>query len=42
MFGYEINWSYVLILPVAVGSLVGALMLVWWERRLLGWWQDDR
>lgn len=40
MFGYEINWSYVLIVPMAVGALVGALILVWWERRLLGWWQD--
>ena len=40
MFGYEINWSYVLIVPMAVGVLVGALILVWWERRLLGWWQD--
>ena len=29
-----------LILPVAVGTLVAALFLVWWERRLLGWWQD--
>ena len=35
-----INWSYVLIVPIAVGSLVAALVLVWWERRLLGWWQD--
>ena len=36
----ELNWSYVLILPVAIGALVVALHLVWWERRLLGWWQD--
>lgn len=34
------NWSYVLILPVAIGALVFALFLVWWERRLLAWWQD--
>ncbi|MCZ6888924.1 MAG: NADH-quinone oxidoreductase subunit NuoH [Gammaproteobacteria bacterium] len=40
MFDFEINWSYVLIIPVAVGGLVGALVLVWWERRLLGFWQD--
>ena len=40
MFGFELNWSYLLILPVAVGVLVMALVLVWWERRLLGWWQD--
>ena len=36
----ELNWSYLLILPIAVGALVLALFLVWWERRLLGWWQD--
>ena len=36
----ELNWSYALILPIAVGALVFALFLVWWERRLLGWWQD--
>ena len=35
-------WSYLLILPVAVGTLVTALVLVWWERRLLGWWQDRK
>ena len=35
-------WSYVLILAVAVGTLVTALILVWWERRLLGWWQDRK
>ncbi|MYE13285.1 MAG: NADH-quinone oxidoreductase subunit NuoH [Gammaproteobacteria bacterium] len=29
-----------MIVPVAVGALVFALFLVWWERRLLGWWQD--
>ena len=40
MFGFEINWAYALIVPVAVGVLVVALVLVWWERRLLGWWQD--
>ena len=40
IFGFEIGWSYLLILPVAVGTLVVSLFLVWWERRLLGWWQD--
>lgn len=40
MFGFEINWAYVLIVPVVFGVLVSALMLVWWERRILGWWQD--
>lgn len=38
MFG--ISWSYLLILPVCVGALVAALFLVWWERRVLGWFQD--
>ena len=37
---FDLNWSYVLIVPVAVGALVGALFLVWWERRVLGWLQD--
>ena len=36
----ELNWSYLLIVPIAVGALVLALFIVWWERRLLGWWQD--
>ncbi len=36
----ELNWSYLLIVPLAVGALVLALFIVWWERRLLGWWQD--
>ena len=40
MFGFEINWSYALIVPVTLGVLLVALALVWWERRLLGWWQD--
>ncbi|MCY3883851.1 MAG: NADH-quinone oxidoreductase subunit NuoH [Gammaproteobacteria bacterium] len=37
---FDLNWSYVLILPMILGALVGALMLVWWERRVLGWFQD--
>ena len=40
MFGFDINWSYVLILPLTAGTLVGVMFLVWWERRVLGWWQD--
>ena len=40
MFGFDINWSYVLILPLTGGTLVGVMFLVWWERRVLGWWQD--
>ncbi|MDE0645956.1 MAG: NADH-quinone oxidoreductase subunit NuoH [Gammaproteobacteria bacterium] len=34
------NWSYILILPVITGALGGALVLVWWERRALGFFQD--
>lgn len=29
-----------MILPVLLGSLFAAAVLVWWERRLLGFWQD--
>ncbi len=36
----SLNWSYVLILPLIAGALGGALVLVWWERRLLGFFQD--
>ena len=42
MFGWEINWSYMLILPLAAGTLLAVMFLQWWERRLLGWWQDRR
>ena len=42
LFGVEINWSYVLILPLAAGTLLAVMFLQWWERRLLGWWQDRR
>ena len=42
MFDFEINWSYVLILPLAAGTLLAVMFLQWWERRLLGWWQDRR
>lgn len=40
MFFENVNWSYVLILPLIGGALGGALVLVWWERRLLGFFQD--
>lgn len=36
----DLPWSYILIVPLPLGLLVGALMLVWWERRVLAWWQD--
>ena len=29
-----------LILPLAAGTLLAVMFLQWWERRLLGWWQD--
>lgn len=32
--------GFVMILPVLLGAMFGALVLVWWERRLLGFWQD--
>jgi NADH-quinone oxidoreductase subunit H len=32
--------TFWMIAPVLFGSLAGAIVLVWWERRLLGWWQD--
>ena len=35
-----IDWGYIMILPVLMGALVGAALLIWWERRLLGFWQD--
>ena len=40
MFGFELNMSYVLIVPLVAGAMALALVLVWWERRILGWWQD--
>lgn len=40
ILGFDINWSYVLILPLAAGTLAAVLFLQWWERRLLGFWQD--
>ncbi len=30
----------IMILPVLLGAMFGAVALVWWERRLLGFWQD--
>jgi NADH-quinone oxidoreductase subunit H len=32
--------GFIMILPVLLGAMFGALILVWWERRLLGFWQD--
>ncbi|MFT7654414.1 MAG: NADH-quinone oxidoreductase subunit H [Limisphaerales bacterium] len=32
--------EFLMILPVLFGSMVAAVVLVWWERRLLGFWQD--
>ena len=39
LFGFELSWSYILILPLCVGGLVVVMFLQWWERRLLGFWQ---
>ena len=32
--------GFIMILPVLLGAMFGAVALVWWERRLLGFWQD--
>ncbi|MEQ9452450.1 MAG: NADH-quinone oxidoreductase subunit NuoH [Pseudomonadales bacterium] len=32
--------EFIMILPVLLGAMFGAVALVWWERRLLGFWQD--
>lgn len=32
--------EFLMILPVLLGSMFAAAVLVWWERRLLGLWQD--
>jgi NADH-quinone oxidoreductase subunit H len=34
------NVQFLMIVPVLLGAFAGALLLVWWERRLLGFWQD--
>ena len=32
--------GFIMIAPVMLGAMLGALLLVWVERRLLGFWQD--
>ena len=32
--------EFIMILPVLLGTMFTAAVLVWWERRLLGFWQD--
>ncbi|MCZ6711956.1 MAG: NADH-quinone oxidoreductase subunit H, partial [Gammaproteobacteria bacterium] len=32
--------GFILILPVLLGAFAGAAVLIWWERRLLAFWQD--
>ncbi len=32
--------GFIMILPLVVGAMLGALVLVWWERRLLAFLQD--
>ena len=36
----SLDWGYIMILPVLVGALAFSALLIWWERRLLGFWQD--
>ena len=36
----ELNMAFVMIAPVLGGALLSAALLIWWERRLLGFWQD--
>ena len=36
----DIDWGYIMILPVLGGALASSALLIWWERRLLGFWQD--
>lgn len=35
-----VDVGFIMILPVLFGAMVGALVLVWWERRLIAFWQD--
>ena len=32
--------GFIMIAPVLLGALASVGLIVWWERRLLGWWQD--
>ena len=34
------DMGFIMILPVLLGAMLGAAVLVWWERRLLAFWQD--
>ena len=36
----DLELGFIMIVPVLGGALMGAAMLIWWERRLLGFWQD--
>jgi NADH-quinone oxidoreductase subunit H len=35
-----VETGFIMILPVLLGAMLGAAVLVWWERRLLGFFQD--
>jgi NADH-quinone oxidoreductase subunit H len=35
-----VSLEFYMIVPVLLGSMVAAVLLVWWERRLLAFWQD--
>ena len=36
----ELDTAFIMIAPVLGGALLSAALLIWWERRLLGFWQD--
>ncbi len=36
----ELDIAFIMIAPVLGGALLSAALLIWWERRLLGFWQD--
>ncbi len=36
----ELDLAFIMIAPVLGGALASAALLIWWERRLLGFWQD--
>ena len=36
----ELMMPVLLALAILLGGVAGAAVLTWWERRLLGFWQD--
>ncbi|MDA9826090.1 NADH-quinone oxidoreductase subunit H, partial [Porticoccaceae bacterium] len=37
---HELMMPVLLALVILLGGVAGAAVLTWWERRLLGFWQD--